>query len=776
MTRIWNPYVFTPLGNPIVGEAPPVLRVMGGMQATAQQLSYAQQRFTQFVMQARLSVVPNPTEAGRLPDGTQYRIVVVGPQTVMEIWPGGGANAAPRGVGLSTGVGAGTVLFVVTFKGGKWLSTRPKKFYGGPGLWVSADGKDYLTDNLPRAEPVGAFSGRRYPDTGVYIPDAATTIFGGVGYADTNGGVGLITPARKYAQVAVSGGAGTMNIVVSDAPVATESEILLTPDDPAATPVPRGSVQVSAPGAELLPINDGAAPFRLRSGGEVGFPTTGGGAHFPLVPPMLSFRGPLSPRHISGLVQVAFPGTGGYSAGFSASGIEGEDPITENRLKKKVTRAQRYWVDFDPRRYPTPSRPVMVGTSSTHRWYSPGSGDGFSQSGGYSPAIPSCLYVYKKIRATDEYTDEIKTNARGGVLVSRDWADAPVEFTASSDFTYSAKVEKVIEQTYEAAETPLFTPSADIRESTGDGVYTTTSYEYTTTLISSPPGNPADPPLEGMPSSRNETKATTKYQEKTTLEMPWGSVDLMDVDLTGVHHKVIDIVAKEVTIDLSELNGHFTQRFVVHADPVLSAIAYVEMHAQEFLELEDDGAQIVAASMKFVVAVEGVDVFTDERAVDGLRLTATFHKNSTSLGYLEWGPRISSSRDVACTAPAQVREASYRRVTGTDGSGYEVSTTKLSIEDINGTLTANSWTSDNQKQVAVQDVPRPFITDPASVSLPEYRALSAVDPNSGGGVVLAVIDGQVRGAWTVAPGGQTAELKALLGVRPQDLNPMVISV
>ena len=59
------------------------------MQATAQQLSYAQQRFTQFVMQARLSTVPNPTEAGSLPDGTRYRIVKVGPQTVMEIWPGG---------------------------------------------------------------------------------------------------------------------------------------------------------------------------------------------------------------------------------------------------------------------------------------------------------------------------------------------------------------------------------------------------------------------------------------------------------------------------------------------------------------------------------------------------------------------------------------------------------------------------------------------------------------------------------------------------------------
>lgn len=129
MTRIWNPYVFTPLGNPIVGEAPPVLRVMGGMQATAQQLSYAQQRFTQFVMQARLSTVPNPTEAGSLPDGTQYRIVKVGPQTTMEIWPGGGdGELANSGI-------------VFSAHGGKrWLLVnRPTRAGGASAKWELRD-------------------------------------------------------------------------------------------------------------------------------------------------------------------------------------------------------------------------------------------------------------------------------------------------------------------------------------------------------------------------------------------------------------------------------------------------------------------------------------------------------------------------------------------------------------------------------------------------------------------------------------------------------------
>lgn len=83
---IWNPFAFTPTGQAVAPVAPPALRVMDG-QATAQQLAHAQDAFYRFCASARLSAVPNPVETGRLPDGTRYRIVTVGAQTVMEIWP-----------------------------------------------------------------------------------------------------------------------------------------------------------------------------------------------------------------------------------------------------------------------------------------------------------------------------------------------------------------------------------------------------------------------------------------------------------------------------------------------------------------------------------------------------------------------------------------------------------------------------------------------------------------------------------------------------------------
>ena len=85
---LWNAYSFDPKGQPVTGRAPDALRVLGG-QATAAQLTMAQSAFTSYCMRARLAVVPNPTELGRLPDGTPYRIVTVGNATVMEIQPGG---------------------------------------------------------------------------------------------------------------------------------------------------------------------------------------------------------------------------------------------------------------------------------------------------------------------------------------------------------------------------------------------------------------------------------------------------------------------------------------------------------------------------------------------------------------------------------------------------------------------------------------------------------------------------------------------------------------
>ncbi len=90
---IWNPLVFTPTGQPVGAVAPPTLRVYGTM-ATAAQVAMAQTAFQNFTSMARLSAAPNPTGIGALPDGSRFRIFVVGNQSIMEIWPVGGADLA----------------------------------------------------------------------------------------------------------------------------------------------------------------------------------------------------------------------------------------------------------------------------------------------------------------------------------------------------------------------------------------------------------------------------------------------------------------------------------------------------------------------------------------------------------------------------------------------------------------------------------------------------------------------------------------------------------
>lgn len=86
---IWRAHTFGPTGLPIPPQAPPALRVEGGIEATAQQRAMAQVVFAQYCSMARLSLGPNPIQSGLLPDGTPYKITSVGPQTVMQIWPVG---------------------------------------------------------------------------------------------------------------------------------------------------------------------------------------------------------------------------------------------------------------------------------------------------------------------------------------------------------------------------------------------------------------------------------------------------------------------------------------------------------------------------------------------------------------------------------------------------------------------------------------------------------------------------------------------------------------
>ena len=83
MSNIWNPHAFGVTGQP-VGPQVNTLRVYGA-EPSKEQLAMAQQTFAKFCMTERLSFAANQTQQGFLPDGSKYRIVVVGNTRIMEV-------------------------------------------------------------------------------------------------------------------------------------------------------------------------------------------------------------------------------------------------------------------------------------------------------------------------------------------------------------------------------------------------------------------------------------------------------------------------------------------------------------------------------------------------------------------------------------------------------------------------------------------------------------------------------------------------------------------
>lgn len=161
MSRIWNPLAFDIFGNPNPIVAPPQLRVQGGTLTEVQALS-AQNVFAKFCNSARLSSVPNPTEYGQLPDGSQYKIVDVAGNRTMLVWPRGAEET------------------LVGFDGIYNIRTRRLLVNVGqvddPGAeWKLVD-PEWLPDDFSSYPPIDfQFSLLNVPQSSGYNPFAATT-------------------------------------------------------------------------------------------------------------------------------------------------------------------------------------------------------------------------------------------------------------------------------------------------------------------------------------------------------------------------------------------------------------------------------------------------------------------------------------------------------------------------------------------------------------------------------------------------------------------------
>ena len=160
---LWNPFAFGVTGQARAPESPPALRVYEGT-LTAAQRQAAQGVYFQFLSRARLSAAPNPTEQGLLYDGSPYRIVVVGPQATMEIWPKSGSESTLYGIGiviadldnkpisgftLQDGAPQPFILTPEVVDGtrttiGKWKVRKVPRFSGGKASFCSSIGKRML--------------------------------------------------------------------------------------------------------------------------------------------------------------------------------------------------------------------------------------------------------------------------------------------------------------------------------------------------------------------------------------------------------------------------------------------------------------------------------------------------------------------------------------------------------------------------------------------------------------------------------------------------------
>lgn len=136
--NLFNPFAFGVLGDALPLSAPPALRPQGG-DASELQRALAQATYAKFCVKVRLSKVPNPSELGRLADGTPYRIDVLGPQAVMQIWP---QATTPMGTGNSG------VVFDKNSAGRIWLLTNTPSAAGeSTAKWGFRDITDSQKDN-----------------------------------------------------------------------------------------------------------------------------------------------------------------------------------------------------------------------------------------------------------------------------------------------------------------------------------------------------------------------------------------------------------------------------------------------------------------------------------------------------------------------------------------------------------------------------------------------------------------------------------------------------
>ena len=768
MPELFNPYIYSSTGTPRLGHAPVQLRVEDGI-ATGQQLAAVQAVYARFSSNVSLSQVPNPTASGTLPDGSAFRITSVGNTTIVRLWP---KDVADQSGSKGILVRGGGVLYLLSYAGGKWRFKRVQSSFGGDGVWASADGKWYFTDGGP-ISPNGplVLSRQHGPlSSKVLVPKPATSVAAGMVYGDANSGAGFVGTNGKYVQVAVN----QSDVVVAEAKLITVSGGQTSPEEVKLTPKVVATLPTELRnGLEPAEVIGRGFESRLRSGSRLSRAIVDTDRHTGVdEAPTPDQGGWVSKVAVSDELVVEIAPKGGYSISTNPVGQSSMTIVIPSDAEFEPTTPQ--WVVTSEASEILSGESVHYGPLKNQPWL-----------GGGSRPVP--YGVKWDTLTTWRWSYEYRFKRTAPVFLGHGWDDAQVVFTLESEDSQNIRV---IRDVRSMRHSPLIW---------GISFYLYEFVEYTVEPFDEerPPGywtiefnwemgdgteGSQDRALKEWANFYAATPLSTIDQaisssttrvgsilSRKTLKTPWESIQLLNVDAT-VTVKSEAALYERGTTNLvvprrdvvSSVTGEVACRKILHCDPLLNLVAYVEIVTNEF-SVQDMSVTTVGSTAAVVLTRQG----------------HVFHRHA--VGSLEpltvdggsWiATQDSVVDDEVLTKDTKYLDSFLWAWSWQPPPDQEIGQVPIRIASHSFTMSRPLRQTTERATLTLPNYPIP-IQDLGK--LPEFSVRSAIDPGSGAGVVELLQDGQVIKAWALPPKEGAVPIERVLPISPSQMTGFIAS-
>lgn len=770
MSRLTNPFAFTILGEPLVGDPLPQLRAEGSPMSH-EQIGMARTVYDRFAHDFRVTLLPFQAQTGTLPDGSPYRIVAMPGQKIMQVWPQENALLPIiGGVGMEAIYGGEPGLTIITFNGREWLIKAVPEFYGGSGVWVGRSGR-YLTDDTPLYAPSYRSSNRHFRpgEASTPIVSTATSVQNGLAYSGVSGpGFGMFAANEKYVAIEHTT-AG--RIYIREAPVYAADRFAATPTEPEDIGLVKVDYAPSNPLADRVGTSSGLKGrgfgTRLRDGSAFCFATGRYGVVDYSAVDLLA-DGWLSTAPLEYEFQLRVS-----SDGYSDAAVRVTDESD----------TQEWQWDPYPESPPGDSR-FLTWNKALHaeceytqgqRSYVQATYTAFDPSVSDYVEIGTSPHLAQLERARRYDLESTYSRRREGlkrpVYIARDWGDKYVVMyaSASESFTYRTVFQENnvtllgrFNENLGRDRASAYYPSDVFDERDGDGLG-----QYTTDSVVSW----TEPDHTFNDSGQADLTFDSKCTIKRTLHTQYGDIPLIDDDVTHTVKAARTGYAGALSVTDRLIVGRSVRRYMKHIDQVLGVIAFVELHTPQ-MSVTGYTLSTENSSASFVVLLRGRELCRVPlvAAENSSIYVEDVEFSSTDVNYTDQVPAFSK--------PLTVTERGYVPLMETtkyvDDYGIDRYLTRIVRpyeNDVEINADVEGWKADYERVAGVIVGANTFSPPVASVTNADDVVIRcAIDPTSGGGVVIVHQSGVFRDGWAITPGGATTPVAELLAkARPAAL-------